>query len=155
MQDAAGAVSAAGRNTLFDLGPAQQAPPTVRTRPRLRYANRQQACMRVCALDDLLPEDHPVRIVWDHVDALDLSPLLAEIQATEAHAGAPATDPRILMTLWLYATLRAIGSARELDRRCDPDCGEAPFQWICGEVSVNYHLLADFARPTASFSIRC
>src|SRR5882762_8953503 len=109
MQDAAGAVSAAGRNTLFDLGPAQQAPPTVRTRPRLRYANRQQACMRVCALDDLLPEDHPVRIVWDHVDALDLSPLLAEIQATEAHAGAPATDPRILMTLWLYATLRGIG----------------------------------------------
>jgi transposase len=151
MQDAAGAVSAAGQNALFDLGPAQQSPPAARTRARLRYANRQQACMRVCALDDLIPEDHPVRIVWDHVDALDLSPLLAEIQATEAHAGAPATDPRILMTLWLYATLRAIGSARELDRRCDPDCGEVPFQWICGEVSVNYHMLADFRTAHGQF----
>src|SRR5205809_1073955 len=36
------------------------------------------------------------------------------------------------------------GSARELDRRCDPDTGEVPFQWICGGVTVNYHTLADF-----------
>jgi IS5 family transposase len=55
------------------------------------------------------------------------------------------------MTLWLYATLRAIGSARELDRRCDPDCGEVPFQWICGEVSVNYHMLADFRTAHGQF----
>src|SRR3989442_5833794 len=48
------------------------------------------------------------------------------------------------MTLWLYATLRGVGSARELDRRCDPDTGEVPFQWICGGVTLNYHTLADF-----------
>lgn len=139
--------SAPGPNTgLFDLGPAIPVTPATPAvgKPRLRYANRQQVAMRVCALDDLIPDDHPVRVVWDYVDGLDLSPLLAKIQATEAHAGAPATDPRILMTLWLYATLRGIGSARELDRRCDPQCGEVPFQWICGEVTVNYHMLADF-----------
>jgi hypothetical protein len=48
------------------------------------------------------------------------------------------------MTLWLYATLRGIGSARELDRRCEPETGEIPFQWICGGVTVNYHTLGDF-----------
>jgi transposase len=142
-QDAAETVSAAGQNVLFDLGPAIEAAPPVST-PRLRYANRAQASMRVCALDDLIPHDHAVRIVWDYVGALDLSPLLAKIQARETHAGAPATDPRILMSLWLYATLRAVGSARELNRRCDLERGEVPFQWICGEVSVNYHMLADF-----------
>jgi len=146
MQDAVGTASAAGASTLFDLGPAKPAAPatTIDAQPRLRYANRRQATMRVCALDDLIPDDHQVRIVWNYVEGLDLSPLLAKIQATEAHAGAPATDPRILMTLWLYATLRGVGSARELDRRCDPQCGEVPFQWICGEVTVNYHTLADF-----------
>jgi IS5 family transposase len=48
------------------------------------------------------------------------------------------------MTLWLYATLRGLGSARELARRCDPDTGELPFQWVCGSVTLNYHTLADF-----------
>ena len=47
------------------------------------------------------------------------------------------------MALWLYATLRAIGSARELNRACG-DEGEIPFQWICGGVTVNYHSLSTF-----------
>jgi hypothetical protein len=55
------------------------------------------------------------------------------------------------MSLWLYATLRAVGSARELDRRCEPERGEVPFQWICGEVSVNYHMLADFRAAHGEF----
>jgi transposase len=110
----------------------------------LRYANRNQVEMRICALDSLIPEDHPVRVVWAYVEQLDLSGLSAKIKAVEGSAGASATDPRILLALWLYATVRGIGSARELDRRCDPDTGEVPFQWICGGVTVNYHTLADF-----------
>ncbi len=151
MQDAIGAAPATGQSQLFDLGPAIEATPQPGLPPRLRHANREQATMRVCALNDLIPDDHSVRIVWDHVSGLDLSPLLAKIQATEAHAGAPATDPRILMSLWLYATLRGIGSARELDRRCDAQLGEMAFQWICGEVSVNYHMLADFRTAHGEF----
>jgi transposase len=97
--------------------------------------------MRVCAVDALIPEDHPVRLVWAYVEQLDLGELLAQIKAVHGAAGAAATDPRILMTLWLYGTLRGIGSARELDRRCREDL---PFEWICGGVSLNYHTLADF-----------
>jgi transposase/IS5 family transposase len=132
-------------DALFDLG--EPLPPPVASSggsPRLRYANRGQAEMRVCALDQLVPEEHPVRIVWAYVAGLDLSRLLAKIKAVSGSAGASATDPRILLSLWLYATLRGIGSARELDRRCDPDTGEIPFQWICGGVSMNHHTLADF-----------
>jgi transposase len=132
-------------NLLFELGeplPPPGAP--AGGSPRLRFANRGQAEMRVCALDSLIPEDHPVRTVWAYVEGLDLTELLAKIKAVEGGAGASATDPRILMTLWLYATLRGVGSARELDRRCDPDTGEVPFQWICGGVTLNYHTLADF-----------
>src|SRR5260370_2047466 len=109
--------------------------------PRLRFAMRGQAEMRVCALDTLIPEDHPVRTVWAYVEGLDLTDLLGKIKAVEGGAGASATDPRILLTLWLYATLRGIGSARELDRRCREDI---PFEWICGGVTLNYHTLADF-----------
>ncbi len=131
-------------NVLFDLGEPLPPLPWAGGSPRLRYANRQQAEIRICALDSLIPEEHPVRTVWAYVDQLDLSELLGKIKAVAGGAGASATDPRILMTLWLYATLRGIGSARELDRRCDPAIGEVPFQWICGGVTLNYHTLADF-----------
>jgi hypothetical protein len=56
-------------------------------------------------------------------------------------AGRNATDPRILIALWLYAATRGVGAARELDRLC----GESgPYQWLCGGVSLNYHTLSDF-----------
>jgi transposase len=137
--DAAGTVPASGR--LFDLGEPLPAPEASGGSPRLRFANRDQAEMRICALDSLILEDHPVRSVWAYVQALDLSELLAKIRAVEGGVGASATDPRILLALWLYATLRGLGSARELDRRCR---GDIAFQWICGGVSLNYHTLADF-----------
>lgn len=143
MDQVASTVPAA--EALFDLGePLPRPGPMAGGSPRLRYANRGQAEMRVCALDSLVPEDHPVRTVWAYVEELDLTELLAKIKAVEGAAGASATDPRILMTLWLYATLRGVGSARELDRRCDSQTGEVPFQWICGGVTLNYHTLADF-----------
>lgn len=112
--------------------------------PRFKRPQRDQIAFRSFCWNDLLPGDHQARIVWEYVEGLDLSSLYAQIKAVERHAGQSAIDPRILFTLWLYATLRGIGSARELDRRCDPQTGELPFQWICGDVSVNHHTLSDF-----------
>jgi transposase len=112
--------------------------------PRLKTAQRDQVEFRACSWNDLLPEDHQARLVWRYVQTLDLSSLLRRIKAVERHAGQSAIDPRIPFALWLYATLRGIGAARELDRRCDRELGEVPFRWICGGVSVNYHTLADF-----------
>ena len=129
---------------LFDLGGPLPAPPTPTPRggtPRLRHANREQAEMRSCSLDQLVDADHEVRQVWAYVAGLDLSAVLAGIRAVEGGPGASATDPRILFSLWLYAVLRKIGSARELDRRARDDF---PFQWLRGGVSLNYHTLADF-----------
>lgn len=112
--------------------------------PRLQHPERAQIKFRACCWNDLLPADHEARLVWAYVLGLDLSPLYARIKAVQRNVGRPPIDPRILFALWLYATLRGVGSARELDRRCDGQQGEVPFQWICGDVTVNYHTLADF-----------
>jgi transposase len=108
---------------------------------QMRHAVRDQIEFQQCALDDLLPQDDQARVVWEYVCSLDLSGILNKIRTVEGEAGRPATDPKILMTLWLFATLRGIGAARELDRRCKSDI---PFRWICGGVTMNYHTLADF-----------
>lgn len=92
-------------------------------------------------IDELIAPDHKARLVWALVEDLDLAPLYREIKSVEGHAGRPAIDPRILVTLWLYATDEHLASAHELARRCR-DCD--PYKWICGGVRVNYHTLADF-----------
>jgi len=116
--------------------------------PRLRYANRDQIEFRPCCWNELLPMDHEARIVWECVAGLDLTPIEKRVKAVEGRPGHPSCDPRILMALWLYATLRGVGSARELDRRCREDVA---FQWICGGVSVNYHTLSDFRTGHVEF----
>jgi transposase len=93
------------------------------------------------SLDQLLPPDDVARVVWEYVCGLDLSPLLSRIKSVEGHAGHPAIDPRILLGLWLLATVHGIGSARELERLTR---SHIAFEWLCGEVSVNYHTLSDF-----------
>ena len=45
------------------------------------------------------------------------------------------------MTLWLYATIEAVGSARALAELCE---AHVAYRWICGGVSMNHHTLADF-----------
>jgi transposase len=79
--------------------------------------------------------------VWTFVEGLDLAAFHARIRATEGHSGRPPIDPAILVSLWLYATLEGVGSARALDRLCDE---HDAYRWIAGGVGVNYHTLADF-----------
>lgn len=129
-----------GRDTEEAAKEAKPLPPRIGPR-RLRGAVRNQVEFQECLLDELLPEDHEARIVWDYVCGLDLSELIGRIQAVEGGPGQAPADPRILVTLWLYATLRGVGSARELNRLC---VDHAAYRWICGGVSMNYHTLSDF-----------
>jgi transposase len=91
--------------------------------------------------DDLVPAQHAVRMVMALVETLDLSRFSEPIKAREGVAGRDATDPRLLVGLWLYACIRGIGSARELARRCEES---AAFRWLCGGVTVNHRMLSDF-----------
>ena len=56
-------------------------------------------------------------------------------------AGRDAVDSRILLALWLFATVEGIGSARRLAELCTRDFA---YLWICGEVGVNRDLLNTF-----------
>lgn len=112
-----------------------------RDAPRLRKPQRNQLSLQPTDLESLVPDDHPVRSVWAFVDSLDLSEFYDEIDARGDQPGAPATDPRILLALWVFANSEGVGSARLLARLCERD---APYRWICGGVGVNHHTLSDF-----------
>lgn len=108
---------------------------------RLRQPQRQQLVLVPQCIDDLVAADHPVRMVAAVVERLEVAKFCQPIKAREGVVGRDATDPRLLIGLWLYACIRGIGSARELARRCEESM---PFLWLCGGVSVNHRLLSDF-----------
>ena len=108
---------------------------------RLRRPERRQMAMVMQCPDDLVSATHPVRRVAEVVEHLDLSGFCQPIKAREGVAGRDATDPKLLVSLWLYACVRGIGSGRDLARQCQEN---VVFQWLCGGVSVNHRLLSDF-----------
>lgn len=109
--------------------------------PRVLSPNRAQIELRPVDLEGLLPEDHRARAVWEFVSGLDLSPWYESIRSVEGQAGRPAIDPAILLSLWIYATLEGVGSARAVERLCEQ---HDAYRWICGGVRVSYRTLAAF-----------
>lgn len=109
--------------------------------PRYQTPDRTQIELTPCDLEALLPPGHAARLVWRFVEGLDLSVLYGAIRAREGRPGRPPIDPRILVALWLYATIDGVGSAREVDRLC---VRHDAYRWLRGGVSVNYHTLSDF-----------
>ncbi len=108
---------------------------------RYETANRTQVELTPTDLESLLPPGHAARLVWRFVEGLDLAAFYATIKAREGHAGRSPIDPKILIALWLYATIDGVGSAREVDRLC---YAHDAYRWIRGGVAVNYHTLSDF-----------
>jgi transposase len=117
---------------------------SVGRKPGLRLVTaerRGQLSWEMMRLDDCLPEEHRAREVWDYVAGLDLSRLYDAIASVEGGAGRPALDPAMLMSLWLYAVLEGIGSARQLAQLCERDI---VYRWIMGGEPVSHKTLSDF-----------
>jgi transposase len=110
-------------------------------RLRLQEANRQDVVPVPARLEGLIPHNHLARLIWEVVRRLDLSAFYAHLKVFEGQPGAPAIDPKILITLWLYAITQGVTSAREID---ELRVAHIAYLWICGGVSLNYHTISDF-----------
>jgi transposase len=110
-------------------------------RVRLKPINRQQMMLRPVDVERLVLEDHEVRAVWEFVGRMDLSGYYEEIDVVEGEAGRSATDPQLLISLWIYGYSKGVSAAREIGRLCESD---AAYQWLTGLEPINYHTLSDF-----------
>jgi transposase len=108
---------------------------------RVSRPDRDQIGWEIVDLDQLVARDDPVRLVASFVEGLELTALYEKIEARAHGPGRNAIDPALLLSLWLYATIDGVGSAREVARLCERDL---PYRWLCGGVGVNYHALSDF-----------
>lgn len=130
--------------TLFPLPDAEDPAPSPPPRPRdVRVVRpmREQIQLRPSSLEELVPLDHPARAIWEVLETLDLGAFYEPIKAMLDRPGRAATDPEVLLALWLLATVEGVGSARRLARLCEE---HDAYRWVRGGVPVNYHTLSDF-----------
>ena len=130
--------------TLFEM-PEKRAPkpepPARLDEVRVYRAERGQMEWLPRSIDSAIAEDHPARAIWAVLERLDLAEFYVSIKAVQGQAGHPATDPQVLLALWVFATVEGVGSARRLARLCEE---HDAFRWLRGGVPINYHMLSDF-----------
>jgi transposase len=103
--------------------------------PRLKIINCQQMLLRTVDVEQLIEPDHAARCIWEFVGRLNLDCFFRSIRSIEGYAGRSALDPQLLISLWIYAYSRGVGSAREISRLCEID---PAFQWLTGMESINH-----------------
>src|SRR5215831_17125116 len=123
------------------VAPQPDVAPSNSARPRVRAVDRAQLRWQMLDVERLIELDHPARAIWELSGRLKLDGFYAPIEAVEGSAGRTPWDPRLLVSLWIYAYSRGISSAREIARRC---AYEPVFQWLCGLEEINHHTLSDF-----------
>lgn len=120
------------------------APPPALPRPeqlKLRRPNRRQFTYAAVDVEALLPAAHPARAIWELTGRLDLRHFAAPLRTREGEAGRPAWEPRLLVSVWLWAYSEAIGSAREIERLC---AHHPAMQWLCGLETISHKTFSDF-----------
>ena len=122
----------------------EEGPRPARTRrgeARVNRPQRDQIEWTQVDAETLIPEDHVARDIWSYLDRMELSAFYESVKSVAGGPGRPATDPQVLLALWMLATVDGVGSARRLARLCQEHNG---YRWLRWNVPVNYHMLSDF-----------
>ena len=94
------------------------------------------------SLDELVADDHLVRVIEAFVGGLDLGALEFEHAEPEA-MGRPAYDPADLLKLYLYGYLNRIRSSRRLERECQRN---VEVMWLLSKLAPDFKTIAEFRR---------
>jgi len=104
--------------------------------------SRHQATLFPEALDELIPAEHPVRVVDAFVENLDLA-ALGFGKVEPAATGRPPYDPGDLLKLYVYGYLNQVRSSRRLERESGRN---VELLWLLNRLSPDFKTIADFRK---------
>ena len=109
-----------------------------------KYANYDQQWIFPPSLEELLPKDHPARMIREFVDAQNLEGLGFKVRTSEN--GRPNYSSNLLLKIWLYGYVSKVRSNRGLERACLESIG---MLWLAGMQSPDHTTLFRFWRDNA------
>lgn len=113
---------------------------------------RNQDSLFPVSLDDLVPDDHLVRVIEAYVARLDLREMgFSKTQPKQT--GRPSYDPADLLKLYLYGYFQRIRSSRRLEAECQRN---VEVMWLLGRLAPDFKTIADFRKDNGTaFSATC
>jgi transposase len=104
--------------------------------------SRSQTSLFPVSLEELIPEDHLVRVIDLYVTKLDLGQLGFE-KAQPKATGRPAYDPADQLKLYLYGYFQRIRSSRRQDAECQRNI---EVMWLINRLKPDFKTIADFRK---------
>jgi transposase len=88
-------------------------------------------------LEELIPEDHLVRVVNRVIDSLDLAPILSEYKG----GGTSSYHPRMMLKVLVYAYTQKVNSSRQIAKALRENVN---FMWISGNNRPDFRTINRF-----------
>jgi len=114
--------------------------------------SRSQTSLFPVSLEELIPEDHLVRVIDLYVAKLDLVRLGFD-KALPKSTGRPSYDPADQLKLYLYGYFQRIRSSRRLEAECQRN---VEVMWLINRLKPDFKTIADFRKDNkAAFIATC
>jgi len=89
------------------------------------------------SLDELIANGHPVRIVNQALDKIDIDPLLKEYKG----GGSSSFHPRMLLKVLVYSYINNIYSSRKIESALKENIH---YMWLSGMITPDHHTINRF-----------
>ncbi len=106
-------------------------------RPTFKEYNQDQLWLFPPSIDELVPHDHPVRIVDEIIEQIDLRELISTYRVE----GKPGYHPKMLLKVLVYGYMDDIYSSRKIEKALKENIN---FMWISGRAQVDHNTIARF-----------
>ena len=114
--------------------------------------SRNQTSLFPVSIDEVIPEDHLVRVIDAYVSRLDLR-VLGFDKAIPKGNGRPPYNPADLLKLYIYGYFQRIRSSRRLEAECQRNI---EVMWLLNRLAPDFKTIADFRKDNATaFSATC
>jgi len=104
---------------------------------RFKDYNQNQTILLPYSFDDLIPEKHPVRVIDQVVDSLNIQPLL-KAYSKEGNSG---YHPKMLLKVMLYGYMTNIYSSRKIELALRENIN---FMWLSSMTIVDHNTINRF-----------
>jgi transposase len=107
-----------------------------------RLFDRERVWLLPPSLDELIPNDHPVRFVAGYIDTIEKKTWHElGIDLEGKVRGAPAYHPRALLSVWLYGFMSGTHTTRKLEEACRD---QVSYLWLTGWQKPDHNTLWRF-----------
>ena len=106
-------------------------------RIKFKDYNQQQNWLFPPSIEELIPEDHPVRVVNGVIEQLDLEPLIIAYSKD----GQPSYHPKMMLKVMVYAYMDNTYSSRKIEKAMRENIN---FMWLVNNQVADHNTIARF-----------